>query len=714
MTADVKVARFFLRLPLLQRLDTSRPGATSRNALRREEARQRHTEKRSSYLPGLDGLRALAVLAVLLYHARPEWLPGGFLGVEVFFVISGFIITRALLREWQEAGRIDLRAFWLRRARRLLPALFLLLAGVMAYTAAFEADVVASLRADVLAALAYVTNWHLILGDQSYFASFEKPSLLLHLWSLAIEEQFYFVWPLLLAGLLPLLRKKATFLLIVAGILGSTAAMMMMYQPGSDTARLYYGTDTRAAALLCGAGLAFLYSNGSLGARQRSRWLMALLGLAALGGLAAAAYFMAEDASLLYQGGFLGVSLMTAVLIFVATQRNALSRLLDIAPLRWIGIRSYGLYLWHWPIFLTTWPETPALEILAAQVAATFVIAALSYRFVETPIRNGALGRVWSDVRAWGRLRPGYRSGLVLGGNAVLAVVATLVIVGAQAQAPEQPDYFALDGVRLQSSASDARADADSRIWPVSDLVESFDLRLSPPELMALSFVCPASLRPGLALASGCGDASVVSVAISDAEDVPPPAGDLDEAISRDAFVAAGSSKPVSLQIPERREVPSDTPLVTAIGDSVMLGAATWLAGSIPNIDLDSKVGRQASSAIALLQERLAAGQLGPIVLVHIGNNGTLTEAQFERIIAIAGPDRQVIFLNTRVPRTWQDGNNAVLSAGAQRHANTTLIDWYGVTQDHPELFAHDRIHLNGAGAELYTRLVIDAVLGKS
>jgi hypothetical protein len=166
--------------------------------------------------------------------------------------------------------------------------------------------------------------------------------------------------------------------------------------------------------------------------------------------------------------------------------------------------------------------------------------------------------------------------------------------------------------------------------------------------------------------------------------------------------------------MPERRIIPADSPHVTAIGDSVMLGAAAWLAGNIPNLDLDSQVGRQASAAIALLQERLDEGQLAQIVLVHIGNNGTLTEGQFEQIMAIAGPERQVIFLNTQVPRSWQESNNAVLSAGAQRHANMTLVDWQGVTQNHPELFATDRIHLNGAGAELYTRLVVEAVLGKS
>jgi peptidoglycan/LPS O-acetylase OafA/YrhL len=716
------MSRFFLRLPLLQRLDASRSEARrSRNAERREESRRRHFEKLSTYLPGLDGLRALAVLAVLIYHARPGWLPGGFLGVEVFFVISGFIITRGLLQEWQDSGRINLGAFWLRRARRLLPALFLLLAAVMAYAAIFETNILADLRVDVLAALAYVTNWRLILGDQSYFASFEKPSLLLHLWSLAIEEQFYLVWPLLLAGLLPLLRRKGTLALIVAGIAASSIGMALMYQPGAAASRLYYGTDTRAAGLLCGAALAFLLSNSQLGAASRSHWLLTLTGIAALGALAAATYLLTEGASFLYQGGFLAVSALTAFLILGATRRNLLSRVLGIAPLRWIGVRSYGIYLWHWPIFLLTWPERAAVEILVAQVAATVGIAALSYWLIETPIRQGALSRVWADLHRWDSLRPAYRSGLVLGANALGALVATLVITGAQARPPEQPDYFALDGIHLQSNAA---SNAESRAWPVSILIDSFNAQHSLPDLQTLSLVCPTSVQPGLTLAAVCGGEApdVVSVAISDAEDIQTAlsaaSGPVAVPLEQQPFllVPAPPEKPSPppLQMPERYVVPADSPHVTAIGDSVMMGAASWLAGNIPNLDLDSQVGRQASAAISLLQQRLEAGQLGPIVLVHIGNNGTLSEAQFEQIMSIAGLDRQVIFLNTRVPRDWQDGNNAVLSAGAQRHANMTLIDWYGVTKDHPELFAKDNIHLNRDGADLYTRLVVQAVLGKS
>ena len=687
--------------------------------MRRESARRRHAEELSAYLPGLDGLRALAVLAVLLYHARPEWLPGGFLGVEVFFVISGFIITRGLLQEWQKSGRIDLRGFWLRRARRLLPALFLLLAGVMAYASMFETEAVAALRGDVLAALAYVTNWHLIFGEQSYFASFEKPSLLLHLWSLAIEEQFYLVWPLLLAALLPLLRTKGTFALIIAGIVASTVGMAALYEPGTDTSRLYYGTDTRAAGLLCGAALAFLLSKSRLGAQSRSPLAITLLGVAGLGGLIVAAYAMSETGALLYQGGFLAVSLLSAALIFGATRDSLLSRLLGVAPLRWVGARSYGIYLWHWPIFLMTWPDQPSLDVLAAQVVATVVIAALSYRFVETPIRHGALARAWSDLRSWGNLRPAYQCRLVLSANSVAALVATLVIVGAGAKPAEQPDYFALDGIRLRSGPPAVTTAYEAHSWPVSTLVDDFDSQLSGPDPLTLTFVCAASGSPGMAMAAACGDSSVVSVAISDAEDVPMAS--TATSLSHDMALVElplmmtppAREKP-PLRMPERRIIPADSPHVTAIGDSVMLGAAAWLAGNIPNLDLDSQVGRQASAAIALLQERLDEGQLAQIVLVHIGNNGTLTEGQFEQIMAIAGPERQVIFLNTQVPRSWQESNNAVLSAGAQRHANMTLVDWQGVTQNHPELFATDRIHLNGAGAELYTRLVVEAVLGKS
>src|SRR5215213_9052352 len=220
-------------------------------------------EVRLPYSPGLDGLRALAVIAVLLYHADLAWIPGGFLGVEVFFVISGYLITALLLAEWRQRGRIDLKNFWMRRARRILPALYVLLVVSLAFAVVFLPGEVARLRGDVLAAFGYVTNWYLIFGHVSYFEAVGRPSLLQHLWSLAVEEQFYLIWPPVLALVLAIgatrLRRRRMLIVALAGAGASAVATALLYAPGVDPSRIYYGTDTRSTGLLCGAAVAFLW-----------------------------------------------------------------------------------------------------------------------------------------------------------------------------------------------------------------------------------------------------------------------------------------------------------------------------------------------------------------------------------------------------------------------------------------------------------------------
>jgi len=233
------------------------------------------------YLPGLDGLRALAVLAVVLYHAGQTWLPGGFLGVEVFFVISGYIITSGLLAEWRETGRIAFGAFWLRRARRLLPALFAMIAALLVLSLVYLPAELHRLRSDALAAAAYVTNWSLILEHRDYFETFARPPLLQHLWSLAVEEQFYVVWPLVMAALLRLRRPRLAAAVLIAGALTSAALMAALYSDPYDTARVYYATDTRASGLLLGSALAFAVRPG----QSLSRWWSLTL---LLGGMAGA------------------------------------------------------------------------------------------------------------------------------------------------------------------------------------------------------------------------------------------------------------------------------------------------------------------------------------------------------------------------------------------------------------------------------------------
>jgi len=348
------------------------------------------------YLPALDGLRGVAVVFVILYHLEISWLPGGFLGVEVFFVISGYLITTLLLGEFASSGRIDLKDFWLRRARRLLPALALFLSVVGLYVAAFRPEQLANLRMEVVAASGYFTNWFLIVREVSYAESFDAPSPLLHLWSLAIEEQYYILWPFLVWSGLRWGGRGWFSLIIVVGIFGSVALAWLLFDPYQDPLRLYYGTDTRASGLLVGA-LAALYWRPweHSGERKVALWLQ-VVGVLGLVGVVGLAVGLSEFDSTLYQGGFLICDVMTILAIAaLVDSRTVIARLLGVAPMRWIGKRSYGLYLWHWPIVLYVGSGTPLVEQgttnLLLAIGLLVGVTELSYRVIEQPIRRHGL-----------------------------------------------------------------------------------------------------------------------------------------------------------------------------------------------------------------------------------------------------------------------------------------------------------------------------------
>jgi peptidoglycan/LPS O-acetylase OafA/YrhL len=346
------------------------------------------------YRPGLDGLRALAVAAVFLYHARIDWLPGGFLGVDLFFVLSGYLITSLLLVEWEARNRIDLRRFWLRRARRLLPALVVVVLGALVLSAIFARQDLGHTRSDTLSSLFYYTNWHLIFANRSYFNLMGNPSLLNHLWSLAIEEQFYIVWPLLLVPCLVLVGRRRLPMIVIAGIAASAALMWILYTPNTDPSRVYYGTDTRAFLLLMGILLALVWP---WIVRMRGAVpLLELFGIAALVGTVLLFLRMQDFNPTLYRGGDLAAAFCFAVLVAaVAHPRTGIGEAFGVAPLRWVGERSYGMYLWHWPIIvLVSGVNTrPSAGIVVAEAALVVTAAALSFRFVEQPIRTGSLQR---------------------------------------------------------------------------------------------------------------------------------------------------------------------------------------------------------------------------------------------------------------------------------------------------------------------------------
>src|SRR5215203_5866687 len=419
------------------------------------------------YMPGLDGLRAIAVIAVIAYHLDPGWAPGGLLGVGVFFTLSGYLITDLLLGQREATGRIQLGDFWLRRARRLLPALFLMLAVVVAWVTLLDRSQLPSLRGDVLASVAYVSNWWNIVREASYFARFGPPPPLDHLWSLAVEEQFYLIWPwLLLLGLRFVPGRYRLAGLTLAGAALSAAAMALIYQPGVDPTWVYEGTDTRACGLLVGAALAMLWPSRKL--RADAIGLRGRLGLDGVGvlGLVVIALLIlrtSEYSPFLYKGGIVLLSVATVALVAALVHPASL---LGVAvgwlPLRWLGVRSYGIYLWHYPIIVLTAPgmqQKASLSLEVIQVIATVAVAALSWQFFEEPIRRGAIGRMWAQIRfkvRWWRAAP---LAAYLPRRPVLTGVVTVVAVGVLAV-----DCAGLSGMvspRVQSSGLAARSEKE-------------------------------------------------------------------------------------------------------------------------------------------------------------------------------------------------------------------------------------------------------------
>ncbi len=405
-------------------------------------------------MPGLDGLRAIAVLGVIAYHLNFEWAEGGLLGVGVFFTLSGYLITDILLNQVRRSGRIEFKSFWLARARRLLPALFVMLTVVIAWVTLIGPHQPADFRTEALAAAGYVNNWWLIFNDVSYFARFAPAAPLKHLWSLSVEEQFYIVWPfLLLLGikLVPEVKYSTGVRFRLAAVtLGAAVVsgilMAILYEPSLDPSRVYYGTDTRALELLSGAALAMVWPSRQLKANvpKQARSMIDAAGVLGLVVIGLMFWRVSEFSPFLYRGGFALLGL--ASVLTVAALAHPASRLGPIVgcrPMRWVGERSYGIYLWHLPIIVLTTPESahgPDLLRAALQVAATFGIAELSWRYVENPIRHGALGRLWKQLRE-GRLRRENipRWGWAVAGSSALVVALALAGIAGVGVSSEPP-----------------------------------------------------------------------------------------------------------------------------------------------------------------------------------------------------------------------------------------------------------------------------------
>ncbi len=410
---------------------------------------------------GLDGLRAIAVITVIAFHFVPAALPGGYLGVDVFFVISGFLITALLLRERARAGRISVPRFWLRRARRLLPALALVVVVCSGVAALIGGDVLVGLGMQLVGAATFSSNWLFIAQGTSYFDA-TAPELFRNLWSLAVEEQFYLVWPALVVALVVVRWRWAQVTIVVLLALASATAMALLFTPPGDATRVYFGTDTHSFGLALGAALALVMHDRMPG--RRLARALALVGAIAAGTLIALALVMGETDPFVTRGGLALVAALTALVIVGAVGPDSwLGRGLDIQPLRWIGERSYGLYLWHWPVIVllvAALPrDVPGWVAPAAALVVTVAAAAASYRWLELPVRRLGFRGAVASVTGTGRR-------LVVGAVAVV-VLASLALTGATIAVDPDPKSEAQLAIEEgQQAVADAAAARPLRPGP--------------------------------------------------------------------------------------------------------------------------------------------------------------------------------------------------------------------------------------------------------
>jgi len=642
----------------------------------------RQAISRVPYLPGLDGMRALAVAAVIVYHTNNGWLPGGFIGVEVFFVISGYLITLLLIGEHEKTGRIRLKEFWMRRARRLLPALFLMMSLLMVYTAIFERDTLGKLRGDVIAGVAYVTNWYQIWTGAGYTALLDFAPLR-HLWSLAVEEQFYLVWPLVMVALMRLGRRRLPEIsrwLVVAALLIAVITGLL-YHPGqlgtpevapeafwsvgghpvSKMDALYLSTFTRATGLLLGAALAMIWRpvavmRGPMRGKGPLLDVLAVLGLGALGALAWFLHVQVDGHAdpWLFRGGFLATDFATLLVIVAVTHRGAkMGMFIGVQPLNWIGTRSYGLYLYHWPIFQIIRGNAGATltvpEFVGAMVV-TCIITELSYRYVEMPIRRRQLGK-WLD-RARDVDDPRQRQALAVGAVGCVAVFGFAAV--SMFTAPLKQN-------EVQETINAAQED----ITDIGVLLESTTTAAAAP-------TSTAAASPTAA-----------------------PAG-ADPTTAPTSTVAATTTAPQAIG------------RYLAIGDSVMAGAASPLKAA--GFTVDAAESRQFGDYLPQLQAIVASGQVPDVVVVHLGTNGEIDEDDAREFFTMLAEVPKVIVLRNWVDRPWAVGNNELINAIDAEFDNVTAAYWDTLAPDcEGDCYAAvDGFHLSADGADYYTALIRD------
>lgn len=602
------------------------------------------SNNKTRYLPSIDSLRALAVLAVIIYHIDVNYLPGGFLGVDLFFVLSGYLISSLIIKEYKSTGTVNLYNFYVRRARRLLPAVYFMITVVLIIITLFNGVLLKKSYLDALFGYIYSSNWWYIFHKLDYFDSFGSQSPFKHLWSLAIEEQFYMFFPLIF---LIFNRKSKSnngnsklnknFIYVVLSlILVSLIAHILLFDINNIN-RIYFGTDTRAFSLLVGVVGAILYPMDRLSERttKKDNMIYSIVSLVSILVLIGIMINTSEYNTWLYRGGFLLVAIIGLIIIISSgRQYTFMSKLLSFKPFVFIGKISYSLYLWHFPILVVTTPVSeignPNLFYVTLRIVLIFLVATGSYMFVETPIRKlGFVNYINLLFKRIMKFKNNTKK-IIFASIALVAVVFTMGVFG------KSVPYLSTAFVTEMSNNKESQFISNNNDNNTNNSSEH-------------------------------------------KSDNNNQEGNKSE-----------DKKYSSLLV---------------IGDSLTVDIGEKIKEKYPGAIIDGKISRQLTAATALADQYANYNNENTAVIFQLGTNGFFTESQVEELVK-KFDKADIYFVNVKVPRTWEKTVNKELDALKERHSDITIIDWYSVANNNQNYFEPDKVHLNSEGVETMVSLI--------